>query len=137
MEYLGSCLCKAVKFKVIGEFNHFYLCHCKYCRKDSGSSHAANLFSTQAELIWLSGEENVRRFELENTNHVRGFCNICGAALPNLQMNGALLVVPAGSLDSKLDKKPDGHIFMSNKANWDESLEKVLTYERFPTNQTE
>ncbi|MBF4692012.1 GFA family protein [Fusibacter ferrireducens] len=133
MEYLGSCLCKSVKFKITGEFEDFYLCHCKYCRKDSGSAHAANLFSTHAELIWLKGKEHVKTYQLEDTNHVKGFCSICGSALPNLQMDGSLVVVPAGSLDSKLDKKPDGHIFMSNKANWDESLENVDKYERFPT----
>jgi hypothetical protein len=48
-------------------------------------------------------------------------------------MNGTLLVVPAGSLDSSLDKKPDGHIFISNKANWDESLEKLKKFERLPS----
>lgn len=135
MEYSGSCLCKTVKFKIEGKFEEFYLCHCKYCRKDTGSAHAANLFSTSAELIWLMGENQVKIFELKDTNHIKSFCSICGSALPNLQMNGTLLVVPAGSLDSKLDKKPDGHIFMSNKSNWDESLEQVKKYDGPPVKE--
>ncbi len=132
MVYRGSCLCKAVKYEVIGEFEDFYLCHCKYCRKGSGSAHASNLFSSKAEIKWLEGKEKVRVFELENTNHVRSFCLSCGSALPNIQMGGKLLVVPAGSLDSSLDKKADGHIFISDKANWDEKLEMVKKYSRFP-----
>ncbi|OJV64911.1 MAG: aldehyde-activating protein [Clostridiales bacterium 38-18] len=133
MTYKGSCLCKTVKFEVVGEFEDFYLCHCKYCRKDSGSAHAANLFSKSAKLKWLQGEAYVRTFQLKDTNHVKGFCSNCGSALPNLQMNGSLLVVPAGSLDSQLDKQPDGHIFISDKANWDEELETYKKFDRFPT----
>ena len=45
---------------------------------------------------------------------------------------GKLLVVPAGCLDTKLEKKPDAHIFVSNRANWDESLEKINKFERLP-----
>ena len=132
MEYLGSCLCRAVKYRVLGEFESFYLCHCRYCQKDTGSAHAANLFSTTAKLEWIKGESNVRSFQVKRSNHVKAFCVTCGSALPNWQMDGKLLAVPAGSLDCKLDKKPDGHIFISNKANWDEALETIKTFERFP-----
>ncbi len=132
MEYTGSCLCRAVSYKVVGEFESFYLCHCGYCRKDTGSAHAANLFSSTARLEWLTGESQVRVFELPNTQHVKAFCTSCGSALPSLQMEGGLLVVPAGSLDVELDKSPDGHIFISKKANWDEALESVPGFLRFP-----
>ena len=132
MEYSGSCLCKSVQYKVVGEFDHFFLCHCKYCRKDSGSAHAANVFSSSAELSWLKGENMVSNYQLDKTDHSRSFCKKCGSALPNLQMDGQLLVVPAGSLDTDLDKTPDGHIFISNKANWDIDLHKIKTFEKFP-----
>ena len=42
--YSGSCLCGEIRFEIEGEFELFYLCHCEYCRKDTGSAHAANLF---------------------------------------------------------------------------------------------
>ena len=132
MEYLGSCLCRAVKYRVVGEFESFYLCHCRYCQKDTGSAHAANLFSSTARLEWIKGENNVRTFQVEKSNHQKTFCLKCGSAVPNVQMEGKLLVVPAGSLDCNLDKIPNGHIFISNKANWDEALETVKKYERFP-----
>ncbi|MFN3455173.1 MAG: GFA family protein, partial [Pseudobdellovibrio sp.] len=44
--YLGSCLCGQVEFKIQGVLESFFLCHCKYCQKDTGSAHSANLFST-------------------------------------------------------------------------------------------
>ncbi len=132
MEYLGSCLCKGIKFKVIGDFESFYLCHCRYCRKDTGSAHAANLFSTTAKLEWIKTETEIKIFQPHKSNHVKAFCTNCGSALPNLQMDGNLLVVPAGCLDTILETRPIAHIFTSNKASWDESLEEIDKFERFP-----
>lgn len=132
MEHRGSCLCKAVKYRIIGDFENFYLCHCKYCRKDTGSAHAANLFSSSAKLVWEQGEKKVRVYKHRDTDHAKGFCIICGSALPSVQMDGTLIVVPAGSLDSRLHVKPDGHIFISDKANWDAALETVKHFQRFP-----
>ncbi|WP_167611959.1 GFA family protein [Maribellus sediminis] len=132
MEYSGSCLCKGVKFKISGEFESFYLCHCRYCRKDTGSAHAANLFSSTAKLEWIKRETEIRSFQPHKSKHVKAFCTHCGSALPNLQMDGKLLVVPAGSLDTKLKLRPDAHIFIANKAEWDESLEQIHKFERLP-----
>jgi hypothetical protein len=130
--YTGSCLCGEVRFEIAGEFEHFYLCHCEYCRKDTGSAHAANLFSSTAALKWVSGQDKVRQFNLPATRHNRCFCGTCGSPLPMIQMKGQLLVVPAGSLDSELPMRPDAHLFMSSKACWDDALEKIPTFDRFP-----
>lgn len=121
----GSCLCGAVRFEIIGEFAGFYLCHCARCRKDTGSAHAANLFSTTARLQWLSGEDRISRFDLPGTRHGRSFCSRCGSALPSLQQGGELLVVPAGSLDDDPAIRPTAHIFLADKASWDDGLEAI------------
>jgi hypothetical protein len=131
--YTGSCLCGAVRFEIDGELERFYLCHCQYCRKDTGSAHAANLFSASATLRWISGPGNVTQFNLPSTRHSRSFCATCGSALPIVQMNGKLLVVPAGSLNSDIPVKPDAHIFISSRAAWDDALEKVPTFDGFPS----
>lgn len=128
----GSCLCGAARFEVSGDFQSFFLCHCSRCRKDSGSAHGANLFSTEARLNWLSGEEKVRTFQLPETRHQRSFCADCGSALPGLQMGGALLVVPAGSLDSPLPMRPNAHINVASRADWDEHLEEIPRLDGLP-----
>jgi hypothetical protein len=131
-KHSGSCLCGAVRFEITGNFERFYLCHCEYCRKDTGSAHGANLFSSTATIEWLAGEEKVSVFNLPSTRHRNSFCSICGSALPDIQMNGALLKVPAGSLDSDVPLRPDAHIYFLSKANWDEALEKVPRMARLP-----
>lgn len=128
----GSCLCSTVRFEIDGDFDRFYLCHCAHCRKDTGSAHAANLFAGTATLRWLAGEQNVRQYTLPSTRHSRSFCSTCGSALPSLQMNGALLVVPAGSLDGELALRPDAHLFASSKAAWDHDLQGIPSFDKFP-----
>lgn len=93
----GSCLCGQVKYEIEGSFESFYLCHCSYCQKDTGSAHAANLFSSMAKLNWTAGKDKIKTFNLPSTQHTKSFCPECGSAVPNQQMNGKLLVVPAGS----------------------------------------
>lgn len=132
-EYTGSCLCGKVSFEITGVFEKFYLCHCEYCRKDTGSAHAANLFSSTAKLRWLSGEKSIKTFDFESSGHIKSFCTNCGSALPNIQMNGKLLVVPAGSLDCEVPIIPQGHIFFSHRANWDNNLNNVHKIDELPT----
>ena len=132
MKYSGSCLCGKVTYEIEGDFQNFYLCHCSRCRKDSGSAHSANLFSTTGMLKWLSGEEYVKTFNFRLEGHIKSFCSNCGSALPNIQMDGNLLVVPAGSIDSHINLKPQGHIYCASKANWDRELEKVTKFNELP-----
>jgi hypothetical protein len=129
----GSCLCGQVRFEIEGDFQRFFLCHCEYCRKDTGSAHAANLFSSTATLKWLSGEDNVRQFDLPATRHSKSFCDTCGSALPIKQRSGELLVVPAGSLDSEVLIKPKAHVFVASRASWDNSLDAIPAFDRFPS----
>lgn len=128
----GSCLCGAVRFEISGAFEHFFLCHCGRCRKDTGSAHAANLFSSTAEIAWLSGRDKVKTFRVPGSRHQRSFCADCGSAVPDVQMDGALLVVPAGSLDSAIEKRPDAHICVASAAGWDRDLDDVPRAEELP-----
>lgn len=126
----GGCLCGAVKFRISGAFESFFLCHCSRCRKDTGSAHGANLFSTTAKIDWLSGKEKVKTYRVPDTRHQRSFCVECGSALPRVQP--PLLVVPAGSLDSDISIRPNAHICFASRAGWDAHLEDVPKLDGLP-----
>lgn len=130
--HTGSCLCGKVSFQVEGTFESFFLCHCSHCQKDSGSAHAANLFSTTARLTWVSGADDVTCFTLQGSRHTKAFCKTCGSVAPSLQMDGKLLVVPAGSLDTDVALQPNAHIFAASRAAWDRDLEALPAFESFP-----
>ncbi|WP_288351120.1 GFA family protein [uncultured Thalassospira sp.] len=128
----GSCQCGAVTFEVTGRFDSFFLCHCQYCRKDTGSAYAANLFSRQAKLDWRSGRDKVVTYTVPDTRHEKSFCQTCGAAVPRQQFGGRLVVVPAGCLDSDVIKRPDAHIMLGSKAGWDDDLHEIGRLDGLP-----
>jgi hypothetical protein len=49
-----------------------------------------------------------------------------------MQMNGKLLVVPAGSLTSELRIRPEAHLFRSSAAAWDRALDEIPAFEKLP-----
>lgn len=130
--YTGQCLCGTVSFQIKASFTGFYLCHCKRCQKDTGSAHAANLFSMDGEIVWQSGLPNVKSFNLPNTQHRKSFCAHCGSALPSVQMEGKMLVVPAGSLDGPVKVRPIAHIYCDDRADWDQDLHLIPNVPRLP-----
>ena len=129
----GSCLCGAVKFEVEGDFDRFFLCHCSYCRKDTGSAHAANLFTKSALLTWLSGNDLVQTYLHPGTRHIRSFCSIC-SALPT-QVEGGAVVLPAGCLDEPSPLSPSAHLYLASKADWDDELSEVPGFDGLPTSE--
>jgi len=128
----GSCLCRTVQFEISGDFDAFFLCHCSRCRKNSGSAHGANLFASNASIVWQSGETNIASYGVPDTRHERSFCKTCGSALPGVRMGGALLVVPAGSLDGPVNIRPTAHISCASRAEWDVDLADVPHMEGLP-----
>lgn len=130
--HTGSCLCGAVKFELEGEFKKFFLCHCSRCRKTSGTAHCANLFAPDATLTWLSGEDKLSFYRLEDTHFARTFCSTCGSSVPTNAKSRGLVVVPAGCLDTDVDITPQAHIFMNSKGNWDEHLGDIPAFEAMP-----
>lgn len=128
----GQCLCGSVKFHISGEFESFFLCHCSRCLKGSGSAHSANLFSSKAKIAWLSGEDDIKKFRLSGTQHMKCFCSACGSALPFFQADDGVLVVPAGSLDSRIGMRPNAHICFSSRADWDNDLASLEKNDGLP-----
>jgi hypothetical protein len=127
----GSCLCGKVTFECKDLFHTFHLCHCTQCQKTTGSSYAANLFTSIENINWLSGAELVRRFDVEGRSISKAFCSECGCGLPYVSITGTALVVPAGCLDNKPDIQPQKNIFWSEKVEWYEAAQNAECVARF------
>ncbi|MBO6521839.1 MAG: GFA family protein [Rhodospirillales bacterium] len=128
----GACLCGAVSFEIEGDFERFFLCHCKRCRKGTGSAHASNLFSSTATLTWNNGENKIRTYQIPGARHSKSFCTECGGALPRQSADGTMVIVPAGSLDTPVELRPVGHIYCADRADWDDCLHELPEFERLP-----
>jgi hypothetical protein len=131
-KHQGSCLCGCVKYELSGDFQSFFLCHCTRCQRDTGSAHAANLFSKASVLTWLQGEGDVKTYQHPNTLHTKSFCQNCGSALPTVAESINSVVVPAGSLDSAIPISPTAKIFVASCSSWSVDLSNVPSYEKLP-----
>jgi hypothetical protein len=132
-EVTGSCLCNEVRFKVTGPYHRFALCHCSRCRKSTGSAHASNIFTDVDHLTWLSGESLVKRFRLPSAKRFsKAFCSMCGTPVPCVSRDGKRVVIPAGSLDSDPQIKPDVKIYCADTAPWYKQLESVEAFDGPP-----
>ncbi|MFC3023704.1 GFA family protein [Vibrio zhugei] len=131
-QYLGSCLCGAVKYQISGDFQSFFLCHCTRCQKGTGSAHAANLFAKGGVLTWLQNKDDVKTYQHPHSQHVKSFCQQCGSALPTLIESIDSVLVPAGSLDSPVPIRPTAQIFVESSVGWLETLDDVPSYATLP-----
>ncbi|MEE8340173.1 MAG: GFA family protein [Xanthomonadales bacterium] len=114
----GSCLCGAVRYTATGEAQRFYHCHCKRCRKASGTGHATNLFFS-GTLEWESGENQLTSYKPpEAKRFINTFCRTCGSRMPRFIENMDMVFIPAGSLDEEPGLAPQARIFTGSRAAW-------------------
>ena len=114
----GSCLCGDTRYEISAEMLHFFHCHCVQCRKTTSSAFAANIIASPSEINWVSGEQNLKRFDYPGRGFTQVFCSICGTGLPFLDKSGDMLFIPAGTLDQAPEIKPEANVFWGERASW-------------------
>ena len=117
--YEGSCLCQSIRYRIDGELGDFGYCHCKSCRKASGTAHAANAPVERARFHLVDGAATLREYE-SSPGKLRAFCSRCGSPIyAYLRATPDVLRIRLGSLDTPFTKRPQAHTFVSDKAPWD------------------
>ena len=117
--HTGSCLCGKIHYTIDGDLSDFGYCHCKSCRKASGSAHAANAGIERTNLSLNDPEQVLGEYE-SSRGKFRAFCTNCGSPLyAYLQNTSELVRIRLGSLDSKFKKTAKAHTFVSDKAEWE------------------
>ncbi len=127
----GNCLCGSVSFEILDDFEHFQLCHCTQCQKSTGTAHASNLFTDPANITWLSGKDNVQRYDLDDRRISNAFCRTCGSRVPWLSRGGDTLAVPAGVLNESPTLVPKANIFWPERASWYDAALEARHHDQF------
>ena len=130
----GSCLCGGVRFEITRAIGPFELCHCRRCRKASGSAFLADLGVRTEDFRLLSGRELISTYDapiLRSPPAYRtSFCSRCGSPVPNPDPNAEWFRVVAGALDDDPVLRPDKHIFIELKAPWFEITDALPQYDQ-------
>lgn len=127
----GHCLCGDVQYEVSGTPMRFVHCHCERCRRATGTGHATNLLLQSDGIDWKGTESRVKRFRLPEAERFgTAFCSNCGSLLPRAGKD--MVVVPAGTLDTVPEIRPQGRIFWDSRAEWSCSEDGLPTYSEYP-----
>jgi len=130
----GSCLCGAVQYEISGEAQRFYHCHCRRCRKTTGSGHASNMLVTpESSLSWKTGEELLRRYKVpEAERFYNCFCSQCGSPMPRVVPELQGVIIPAGTLNAEPPMQPQARIFWDSRAEWSCAAGDLPVYVEYP-----
>ena len=111
----GSCLCGAVKYEVDGPLRDVIACHCRECRRQTGTYMSATAAKDQdlrivetRGLKWYRSSDTARR----------GFCGQCGTVLFWKGEARDYTAIAAGSLDGPSGLKLEGHVFCDEAGDY-------------------
>jgi hypothetical protein len=116
----GGCLCGAVRYVVRGPLRDVLTCRCSECRRWSGHVFAAT--AARREQLELVEERGLRWITSPHSESDarRGFCCECGSSLFWDAPARETVSIAAGSLDEPTGLRLIGHVYVSQKADYDE-----------------
>lgn len=115
----GSCLCGSIRYELSAELGDFGHCHCKSCRKASGTAYASNAPVDRAHFHLVGNADTLREYE-SSPGKFRAFCSRCGSPIfVYVAATPDILRIRLGSLDTPFDKRAKAHTWVSEKADWD------------------
>lgn len=116
----GSCICRGVTFRVVGEPLRVGVCHCEDCRKTSGAPFAAFAIWPSTAFEQKSG--------LTGTYAGRSFCSTCGGRIFSTSDDEVEVMI--GSLDeAPTDLTPGYELWIGRREQWLAALPSTLQFE--------
>src|SRR5690349_21316273 len=116
----GRCLCGAVRYEVRGPLRDVLICHCEECRRWHG--HISAFTAARRGDLVVDDELAVRWIDspASDADARRGFCGACGSSLFWEAPGRETISIAAGTLDGSVALRVSGHIFVSQRARYDE-----------------
>ncbi len=129
----GSCLCGDVEFQVTEPFKIAHNCHCSRCRHARAAAHATNGFTSKEGVHFLKGEDRLKTYKLPGARYfTQVFCRRCSSAMPRIDLERGIAVIPFGALDDDPGIRPADHIFTAHMAGWHEITDDLPRFEEGP-----
>jgi len=124
----GGCLCRAVRYGILGDPLSSIVCHCATCRRASAAPTVAWLTVDRGHFHFSCGSP--RSFQ-SSRDVVRRFCEICGTQLTYESARSSnTLDVTTASLDDPDLHPPTMEVWLENKIAWQGSNESLDHYRR-------
>ena len=76
-EYIGSCQCGAVQFRIVSQLDHPGRCNCSYCRRAWSAGHYVEM----SDFELTSGEADLGEYRFATRTAAHHFCRRCGISV--------------------------------------------------------
>lgn len=130
--YAGSCLCGGIQYEVRGSLGDIIQCHCRRCRKATGTAFAINSPIAKADFRLLQGQQLLKSFTT-TTGVSRNFCSECGSPIYSVKADlPDVYRLRIGSLDTPIEQKPTCHFYVGSKAEWEDIHDTLAQYHERP-----
>jgi len=130
--YAGSCLCGGIQYEVRGPLGDIIQCHCRRCRKATGTAFAINSPIAKADFYLLQGQHLLKSFTT-TTGVSRNFCSECGSPIYSVKADlPDVYRLRIGSLDTPIEQKPTCHFYVGSKAEWEDIHDTLAQYHERP-----
>lgn len=127
----GGCLCGAVRYRLSGHQGSVPLCHCQYCRRQSGAEAVAWLEVLLEDFRWTGAEPRYYRYSSELAPEVRrAFCPECGSSLTWERVGAENVNVATGTLDDPTVVSPTHHCWAPRQLEWTRRDDGLPRYEK-------
>ena len=113
----GHCLCGAIEIDIRGKLRDVVVCHCGQCRRQHGAP--PSYTSAPWSNVTVRGEKNLRWYQ-SSVQARRSFCRLCGSSLFWEPVGEGRVAIAAGCLDKPTGLRTVRHIFVAEKADFDE-----------------
>jgi hypothetical protein len=116
----GGCLCGYVRYEYKGELGGANYCHCRDCRKTTGSAFNIGVQLQSAVLHIVTGQVKSYTKNGDSGNSItREFCPECGSPLfTRAPAKPQFVWLKAGSLDNPQLVKPMHQIWTDSAVPW-------------------
>ena len=130
IDYKGSCSCGAVKYSMndLPLFTH--ACHCKDCKKSTGSAFVIHTITLENS-FYIDGELEAATLPTgSGARYKPYFCKKCGTYIfCKYDMAPGRIIIRTSTLDESENFPPQAHIFIRNKAFWINLDDKIPSFE--------
>ncbi len=120
----GGCLCGKISYRISGNIVGINYCHCKQCQKASGSAFATSAAVNIDEFKITTGKNYLKAYQ-SSEGKDRYFCSHCGSPIYSHRRHANTVYIRLGTLDDDPVKRPEVHIFTTEKAGWHKITDNI------------
>jgi hypothetical protein len=117
-EFVGECLCGAVRFAAIPPSLFCAHCHCDFCRRAHGAAFVTWFGVPEGQFTFLGGNDHVTWYA-SSKQGLRGFCVKCGSTLfYKSSLSPGEVHIALANMKGSIDRPPDLHVFFDAHVDW-------------------